>query len=157
MDLEYARKQTLSIHTRLKTFCKTNQEISEYMGYLQSIVGIGFITAVSILSRIGDPRSLKNPREIGAFIGLVPRENSTGDNINRGSITHLGNQTLRFLLIESAWVAIRKDTQLNQFYYRIRRRNNPRVGSKIAITAVARKLTQIMYRVLKDQRKYIAH
>lgn len=156
-DLEYARKQTLSILRELRVFCKNNPDIKKNMEYLQSISGIGFITAITFLGKIGDPQYLKNEREIAAFVGLVPRENSTGDNINRGSITHLGNQTLRFLLIESAWVAIRKDAQLNQFYYRIRRRNNPRIASKIAITAVARKLTQIMYRVLKDQRKYIAH
>jgi transposase len=157
MDLAYARKQTLSIHKTLRTFCKDNQEISEYMDYLQSIVGIGFITAVSILGRIGDPKNLINPREIGAFVGLVPRENSTGDRIIKGSITHLGNQTLRFLLVEAAWVAIRRDTELQQFYYRIKRRHHPKIAARVAIVAVARKLTQRIYKVLKEKRKYIKH
>lgn len=157
MDLEYARKQTLSIHRTLKTFCKDNQEINEYMCYLQSIVGIGFINAVSILGIIGDPKNLKNPREIGAFVGLVPRENSTGDRINKGSITHLGSRALRFLLIEAAWVAIRQDTELNQFYYRVKRRHHPKIASRVAIVAVARKLTQRIYKVLKEQRNYIKH
>ena len=157
MDLEYARKQTLLILKELKAFCNNNPEIKKNMEYLQSIAGIGFITAITFLGRIGDPQYLKNEREIGAFVGLVPRENSTGDTINRGSITHLGNETLRFLLIESAWAAIRKDTQLNQFYYRIKIRNSSKSGAKIAITAVARKLTQRMYKVLKDQRKYVIY
>jgi transposase len=147
----------LFILKRLKAFCKTNQEISEYMGYLQSIVGIGFITAVSILSRIGDPRSLKNPREIGAFIGLVPRENSTGEKINKGSITHLGSQTLRSLLVEAAWIAIQRDTELQQFYYRIKKRHHPKIASRVAIVATARKLTHRIYMVLKRKRKYIKH
>ena len=133
MDLEYSRQQTLSIHRTLRTFCKNNQEIDNSMNYLQSIVGIGFITAVSVLGMIGDPKDLKNPREIGAFVGLVPKENSTGDRVNKGSITHLGNQILRSLLIEASWVAIRKDKELQQFYYRIKRRHHPKIASRVAI------------------------
>lgn len=157
MDLAYTRQQTLSIHRTLRAFYKNNQEIKTHIDYLRSIPGIGFITAVSILGRIGDPKNLKNPREIAAFVGLVPRENSTGDKINKGSITHLGNQILRSLLIEVSWVAIRKDTELQQFYYRIRRRNHQKIASRVAIVAVSRKLTQRIYKVLKEQRKYIKH
>jgi transposase len=155
MDLEYARQQTLSTNRTLKTFCKNNPEVKKYIGYLESIVGVGFITAVSILGSIGNPQNLKNPREIGAFVGLVPREHSTGDRINKGSITHLGNQTLRSLLIEVSWVVIRKDNELQQFYYRIKKRHHPKIASRVAIVAVARKLTQRIYKVLKEQRKYI--
>jgi len=155
-DLQYAREQTLAIHRRLKTFCKNNAAIDQYRRYLQSIPGIGFIVATTILAKIGDPRNLRNPREIGAFTGLVPTEKSTGDAIKRGSITHLGNKTLRFLLIEAAWVAIRKDIKLQQFYHRIKRRHHPKIAAKKAITAVARKLTLIIYRILKEQRMYIA-
>lgn len=157
MDLEYARQQTLSTHRTLKTFCKNNPEVKKYVDYLESIVGVGFITAVSILGSIGNPQNLKNPREIGAFLGLVPRENSTGDRINKGSITHLGNQTLRSLLIEVSWVAIRKDNELQQFYYRIKKRHHPKIAARVAIVAVARKLTQRIYKVLKEERKYIKH
>ena len=110
-----------------------------------------------LLGKIGDPRHLQNPRELASFVGLTPRERSTGDAVSRGSITHLGDKNLRYLLVEAAWVAIRKDTQLNQFYERIKSKNHPRMASKIAITAVARKLTQIIYRVLKDERNYIQH
>jgi len=156
-DLEYARKKLLTVHRTLRSFCKEHNEIYQYMYYLQSIPGIGFIVAVNLLGKIGDPKELKNPRELAGFIGLSPREKSTGDSINRGSITHLGDKTLRFLLVEASWAAIRKDTQLKQFFDRIRSKNHPRYASRIAITAVARKLTQIIYRVLKDEREYIQH
>jgi transposase len=156
-DLEYARKKLLTIHRTLRAFCKEHVEINQYMHYLQSIPGIGFIVAVNLLGKIGNPKELKNPRELAGFIGLSPREKSSGDTVNRGSITHLGDKTLRFLLVEASWVAIRKDTQLHQFYDRIRSKNHPRYASRIAITAVARKLTQIIYRVLKDEREYIQH
>lgn len=156
-DLEYARRKLLSVHRTLKSFCRENDEINQYIHYLQSIPGIGFTIATMLLGKIGDPHNLQNPRELAGFIGLSPKENSTGDNVNRGPITHMGDKTLRFLLVEAAWVAIRKDTQLDQFYNRIRSRNHPKSASRIAITAVARKLTQIIYRVLKDERDYIRH
>jgi transposase len=156
-DLEYARKKLLSVHRTLRSFCRENDEINQYIQYIQSIPGIGFIIGVTLLGKIGNPMYLQDQRELAAFVGLTPKENSTGDSVNRGSITQMGDKTLRFLLVEAAWVAIRKDTKLSQFYHRIKRRNHPKIASKIAITAVARKLTQIIYRVLKDKREYIQY
>lgn len=156
-DLTYTREKTAWVHRTIRSFCHEHSEINEYMQYLQSIPGIGFIVAVTILAKVGDPAFLKNPREIGSFLGLAPSEYSTGDSIHKGPITHLGNKMLRSLLVESAWIAIRKDTQLRQFYHRIRNKHHVQAASKIAITAVARKMTQIIYRVLKDKRAYIQH
>ena len=155
MDLQYARKQTFVILRQLRTLVKNSKEISRYMQYALSVVGIGFITAVTVLGRIGDPRYLRNVRELSAFVGLVPRENSTGDAVNYGSITHLGDRCLRSLLIEASWTAIRKDNELNQFYHRIKNRHHPKIGARKAIVAVARKLTHRIYCVLKEQRLYI--
>lgn len=156
-DMEYVRRQTLSINRRLRVFCVEHPEIAQYMGYLISIPGIGFVTGITILAVIGDPKELRNVRELGSFLGVVPTERSTGDIVNRGSITHLGNRNLRGLLIEAAWSAIRTDTGLNQFYHRIRNRHHPKCASKKAIVAVARKLTQIIYCVLTENRKYVRH
>lgn len=157
MDLDYARKQTLSILKQLRVFNKEFPEIKQNVEYLKSIPGIGFITAISILGRIGDPLNLKDVREIAAFVGIVPTEKSTGDTINQGSITHLGNRNLRCLFIEAAWVAIRKDTELHQFYCRIKARHHPKIAARKAIVAVARKLTQRIYKILKEQRMYTVH
>lgn len=154
-DLAYARQQNLKNLKNLKQYCQNQPVIKRNMHYLQSIPGIGFTTAVTLLANIGDPENLNNVRELGGFIGLVPREYSTGERISKGSITHLGNRTLRSLLVEAAWITIRHDTQLNQFYQRIRAKHHPHFGSRKAIVAVARKLTMIIYSVLKEQREYI--
>lgn len=156
-DLEYARGQTLAVLKQAKEFCLRNPEIERYRQCLQSLPGIGFITAITILSRIGNPHQLQNVRELAAFVGLVPTEHSTGDRVNRGSITHLGNRTARSLLIEAAWVAIHRDAELGQFYYRIKGRNHPRIAARKAIVAVARKLITRIYCVLKEQRPYEIH
>jgi transposase len=156
-DLDYAHQKLLWINKTLTTYCQEHEEIRPYIHYLQSIPGIGFVIAVSILGKIGDPVYLRNPRELAAFMGLVPIEHSTGDSIHRGSITRLGDKTIRFMMIEAAWVAIRFDKQLGQFYYRVKSKHHSHFASKVAITAVARKLTQIIYRVLKDKREYIQY
>ena len=156
-DLDHARKRLLWSTRQLREFCLRNEEIQKNMTYLRSIPGLGFVVSSYLLARVGDPRNLQRINELGAFVGVVPTESSTGDSIQRGNITHMGDALLRSLLIEAAWVAIRKDTELGQFYPRIRSKHLPQHGSRIAIVAVARKLTQRVYRVLKEQRIYVVH
>jgi len=156
-DLEYARQGLLASHRAIQAFLKEQPSVHEYMIYCRSIPGIGFVTAVTVLGKSGDPANLANVRELGAFIGLTAGEHSTGDTVRRSGITHFGDPYLRFLMIEAAWIAIRKDTELYQFYHRIRKRHNPKYASQKAIVAVARKLTHRLYRVLKDKRMYTIH
>lgn len=156
-DIGYNKRQLLHVLKELKQFCDTRSEINLYLKLLRTIPGIGFITATSLLGRIGAPEFLKDPRELSSFVGVVPSEHSTGDTVWRGRITRLGNPTLRSLLVEAAWVAIRKDSELKQFYDRIRGRHHALFASRKAIVAVARKLTHRVYRVLKDRREYVVH
>lgn len=156
-DVDYNKRQLLRVLKELKAFCANHDEIHSYIHLLRTIPGIGFITATSLLGRIGDPKLLTDPRELSAFVGVVPSEYSTGENVYRGRITRLGNPTLRSLLVEAAWVAITKDPELKQFYDRIRARHHVVFASRKAIVAVARKMTHRIYRVLKDHREYIIH
>ena len=56
-----------------------------------------------MLAEIGDLSRFQNPRELMGYLGLVPSESSTGDTVNRGSITKAGNGRVRRILVESAW------------------------------------------------------
>jgi len=154
-DLDYARQKLLKITRQLRVFCRVTDDINEHMRNLQTIPGIGLVTAATLLGRIGDPRYMQGQREIASFCGIVPSENSTGEQVNRGRITHLGNRYLRTLLTEAAWVAIRHGTELEQFYHRIAKRNNIKFAKQKAIIAVAHKLTLRIYRVLAERRAYI--
>lgn len=156
-DLDYARNRILLVLRQLREFCQKDPSINSNLQYLRSLPGFGLIVATYVLARIGDPARLRNVRELGSFCGIVPREYSTGDQIQRGRITHFGDPTLRRLLVEAAWIAIRKDTELQQFYNRLRAKNLRPEGVRIAIIAVARKLTNRVYRVLKEQRLYVIH
>ncbi len=69
----------------------------------QALRGVAFLTAVTFVAEIGDVRRFENPRQLMAYLGLVPCESSTGERVRRGSITKAGNSRVRRVLIEGAW------------------------------------------------------
>lgn len=70
---------------------------------LQALRGVAMVAAIILAAEIGDFRRFTNPRQLMAWLGLVPREHSSGASTNRGAITKAGNGRARRLLIESAW------------------------------------------------------
>jgi transposase len=154
-SLEFSEKQVRGATKEIRRFCKEDKELSQSIGYLMSVPGIGWIVGSQLLARMGDWRQIENVRQLGSFLGVVPTENSTGDKVDRGSITRVGDGRLRSKLIQAAWSAIRQDPELREFYRSVCRRNGPGKGARIAIVAVARKLTTRIYAVLKNQRPYV--
>jgi len=143
------------VQKRIRNFCQNDPELRQSISLLKSLPGIGWIVAAHAVARLGDWREIENVRSIAGFLGLVSSEHSTGDKVNRGSITRAGDSHLRNKLIQSAWVAIGKDPELRAFYRRIFEQHPKKVAARKAIVAVARKLTTRMYAVLKQQRPYV--
>jgi transposase len=69
----------------------------------QAMRGVQFMTAVTMVAEVGDLRRFEHPRQLMAFLGLVPSERSTGECGNLGGITKTGNSTARKALVEAAW------------------------------------------------------
>lgn len=69
----------------------------------QAMRGVSLIVATTFAVEIGDVRRFDNPRQLMAFLGLVPCERSTGDSIKRGGLTLSGNRRARRALVEGAW------------------------------------------------------
>ena len=74
---------------------------------LMTIPGIGPVTAVSLLALIGDVSDFKRGRNVSEYLGLVPRQNSSGGKDRLGGITKKGNTRLRTLLVHGARSALR--------------------------------------------------
>lgn len=70
---------------------------------LQALRGVQFVHAVTILSELGDLSRFAEPRQLMAYLGLVPSENSSGERRRQGAITKSGNRFARRALIEAAW------------------------------------------------------
>lgn len=77
--------------------------MKDLCGVLMALRGMSLISAMTILAELGDLRRFRSPRELMAYVGLVPSESSTGDQVRRGSITKTGNSHVRRILVESAW------------------------------------------------------
>jgi transposase len=153
-ELEWRRAQLLRTQVQLRQMLESDSELSESMRYLTSIPGVGWIIGSYVLARVGDWRLLGSSDEMGAFFGLVPSENSTGDSSDRGSITKCGDKRLRSMLIQGAWAAIRKDPELREFYNRVYATHPRHTAARIAIVAVARKMAGRMHCVLRERREY---
>ena len=69
----------------------------------QAMRGASFLVAVTVAAEIGDLRRFDNPRQLMAFLGLVPRERSTGNVVRRAGLTLAGNRRARRVLVEAAW------------------------------------------------------
>jgi transposase len=140
---------------QIRYYCQKDEELRQSIAWLKSLPGIGEIVATHLVARLGDPALITNVRQIAGFLGLVSSEHSTGERQNRGAITRAGDSRLRNKLIQSAWVTIRKDPELREFYQRVYERHPKKVAARKAIVAVARKLTTRIYAVLKEQRPFV--
>jgi transposase len=154
-SLEFSEKQVFKATKEIRRFCQTDPELSQCIQYMMTVCGIGWIVASQLLARIGDWRELKNVRQLAGFLGLVPTEHSTGERTDRGSITHTGDGRLRSKLIQASWSAIRKDGELREFFRSVARTHPRNVASRVAIVAVARKLSVRISVVLMQQRPYV--
>jgi len=105
---------------------------------VKSAPGIGWLTAIRLVLELGEDFSrFASGRNIASFVGLTGSECSTGERVCRGRITGQGNAFVRSWLIESAWVCIRLDPAMQEFFQRIYRNSG---SKKKAIVAVARKM-----------------
>ena len=139
----------------IRKLCQNDPELAQCIKYMMSVCGIGWIVASQLLARIGDWRELKNVRQLAGFLGVVPSEDSTGEKTDRGSITRTGHGRLRSKLVQASWSAIRQDAELRDFFASVCRRHPRQAGPRVAIVAVARKLSARIAAVLMEQRLYV--
>ena len=118
--------------------------------WYRSVPGIGPLAARVLANELGDMRQFPNERALFSFTGLTPSEASSGDARRLGHISRQGAGRLRHVLVESAWVAIRKAPDLAAAFERIAYR----AGKKRAIVAIARKLVGRIRAVIRTQRPY---
>lgn len=135
-----------SIKIKYKCIEENSPLVQKYL----KIPGIGIITAITLAHELGDCSQFKSESELFSFIGLTPSEYSSGEKVRKGRITRQGNPQLRFMLIESSWVAIRVDPALKAFYNRVAAKR----GGNKAIVGVARKLLGRARATIKNNQDY---
>ena len=112
---------------------------------LKTHPGVGPLTALAFVLIIGRADRFQCGKQIAAYLGLVPLEDSSGERRRLGHITKQGNSLLRFLLVEAAQVTARSLPEWRSKYVHLTMRR----GRKIAKVAMARKLAVRMYWMLR--------
>jgi transposase len=121
---------------------------------LQSVPGVGPLTALAFLAALDDVTRFPTAREVPAYLGLVPRERSSGEVVRRGGISKAGNAQVRWLLVEAAWRVLRSPAPSHAALRAWGERVAQRRGRRIAVVAVARRLARILYALWRDAGVY---
>jgi transposase len=139
---------------------------------LQALRGVQFLVAITVVAELGDLTRFANPRQLAAFVGLIPSEYSSGSARRQGGITKAGNGRARRALVEGAW-AYRHPAKVSQHIQtridglpkpiqdlgwkaqvrlckRFRRLVARGTHPNVAVTAIARELIAFMWAIAKE-------
>lgn len=131
---------------------------------LASAPGVGPVTASAFVATIDDVGRFHSAHELEAYLGLVPREKSSGEKRRLGRITKAGNRRVRWLLVEAAWGLLRSGASARTAESRAETaalrawamRIAARRGKSIAAVALARRLAGILFAMWRDGVPYDA-
>jgi transposase len=112
--------------------------------------GVGPNTALTFVLTIGDVSRFRRGKQVASYLGLIPREESSGGRQKLGAITKQGNRMLRSLLVEAAGIAVRCDPGFRKQYLH-RCHSKPKAVAKVA---AARKLAVRLYWMLRTNTAY---
>lgn len=144
----YAQWQELDAHMhwcdqRIAAHGKASEQVRQ----AEQLLGVGPVTASAVVATVGDFRQFRNAAQFGAWLGLVPRQNSSGGKNNLGRITKRGDMYLRTLLIQGAKSAVmtahRRDDPISRWALALREKS----GWQKAVVALANKNARILWAV----------
>jgi transposase len=129
---------------------KAEAQRDEAARLLMTQPGVGPITALAFALTMGDVKRFPRGKQVASYLGLIPREHSSGGRQKLGSITKQGNRMLRMLLVEAAQTAVRCDPGFRKQYLH-RCHAKPKAVAKVA---AARKLAIRLYWMLRTHTAY---
>ena len=158
-SLDLLIRQVETIRMTLFEATKMMRDLSQTERYkhkfdlLMTVPGIGVAVSMCILTEVYDVKRFHNEKEFAAYLGLIPTSHSSGDKVAHGEMTFRGNKQLGPMIIEAAWITICKDAGLGSLYLRYKERMKPQE----AIVRIARKLSNIIYAILKNEKEYVPY
>lgn len=148
-QLRMYREELVDINRQIRKLARTDR-YRHLVEVMMSIPGIGLISAMTWLTELIDINRFSRFDCLTSYVGLVPRQHSSGEHEGGGGLDHRGNGRLRALLIENSWVGLRKDPALIMSYTELTKR----MAGNRAIIRIARKYLRRIYSVLKNQTPY---
>jgi transposase len=120
---------------------------------LMTAPGVGPVVALAYHCTIDDVGRFRAPGAVASYLGLVPREASSGERQRKGAITKAGPSRMRVLLIQSAWHVWRSPSGSAALHAWVRRLGDRR-GRRIAVVALARRLARILWAMWRDAQDF---
>lgn len=143
--LAHIQKQLAEVEEELHRL-STQEPWKEQIPFLVQLPGFGLLTAMTVLSAIGEVTRFPTSKQLVGYAGLGAGVHDSGQCHRDKGITKQGRRELRRVLIEAAWVAVQKSPYWRQEFQRLTRRKHPNV----AITAIARRLLVAVWHVLTE-------
>lgn len=150
-ELNHMRKLIADITHAIRTLANS-EEYRQNVRLLKTVPGISTLTAMTLLTELYDVDRFKNFDKLCSYVGLIPDTASSGETDKIIGITNRRNGQLRGILIESSWVAVRKDPALLMAFNALCKKM-PKTN---AIVRIARKLVNRIRYVLKNQQEYVS-
>ncbi|MCP5506347.1 MAG: IS110 family transposase [Chlamydiales bacterium] len=147
---EQILRELKELTQKVETLAKEDQAVKRLM----TIPGIGAITALSYAVEIGNPKRFKKSKQVGAYLGMTPKQYSSGETQRQGRVSKCGSVEVRTLLNEGGLVLLtrsKKWSKLKAWGIKIYRKH----GMKKASMAVGRKLAIIMHKMLLNEADFI--
>jgi transposase len=144
--LDYIQTQVSDTEKWIKEALHTHPGIAT----LRTIPGLGKIFSALVALEIDDVRRFSHPSKLCAYAGLVPTTYASGGKVHHGRLLPNCNRWLRWAYVEAAWIAQRTSPYCHTYFERIKRRK----GANSASTALARRLCEITWYCLTENRPY---
>ena len=143
-QLDLVKRQILDADRRILAWHRS----SKVSRRLEDIPGVGPLIATALVASIPDPHAFRSGRDVAAWIGLVPKQNSTGGKDRLGHISKAGNRYLRMLLVVGALSVIRRAKQVGYTRRAWLARIMERRPTKVAAIALANKIARIAWAMM---------
>ena len=151
-QLDLIKRQIQGADRRILAWHRSNSMSKR----LEAIPGIGPLGASALVTSIPDPRIFRSGRDVSAWIGIVPKQNSSGGKERLGSISKAGNRYLRRLLVVGALAVIKRAKQLGYTRYPWLTRLMERRSVKVAAVALANKNARTAWAMMARNESYRA-
>lgn len=153
--LEKLQRDIKRIEKEMKTVVAKHPDLERDAKLIDSIYGVGFITAVAVLAELGDLRRFTRGRQLSAFVGTAPCNQESGSSVRRKPrMSKAGEPRIRALLYMCAMVAVGGDNDFADTYHRLIAAGKPK---KAALGAVMRKLLLVMRAIVISGKPYNPH
>ena len=152
-DISYFDKKIVLIEKQIRLLIKANQRLQNNFELLQSIKGVGKITAAYVIAYTNNFTRFVSARKFNCYAGLAPFEHSSGKSIKgKTRVSHLANKHIKCILRLAAFVSVRYNHELKDYYQRRIKEGKNKMS---VLNIIGSKLISRMFAVVKKQTPYV--